>query len=91
MQLAVRTVPHSYLRKQKNSDKHEKQAERISAKEVPPACFILLWNENAISRHLQPSLKMLKIPSLYLNKLNYIAKLRYFCLIFPQKNISVAL
>lgn len=61
MQLAVRTVPHSYLRKQKNSDKHEKQAERISAKEVPPACFILLWNENAISRHLQNPCQKKKI------------------------------
>ena len=43
MQPAVRIVPHSYLRKQKNSDKHEKQAERISAKEVPPACFIFYY------------------------------------------------
>ena len=40
---AVRTVPHSYLRKQKNSCKHEKQAERISDKEVPPACFIFYY------------------------------------------------
>lgn len=43
MQPAVRTVPHSYLRKQKNSCKHEKQAERISDKEVPPACFIFYY------------------------------------------------
>ena len=40
---AVRTVPHSYLRKQKNSCKCEKQAERISGKEVPPACFIFYY------------------------------------------------